>query len=386
MRLVDIAWNNLRRRRGKALLLVLGLAVGITTVVALQAITHTMRADVEVKLDEYGANILIVPRSNSLSLSYGGLTVAAAAYDVGELTDQDVARISTIPNSANLSIIAPKLLSAVEVEGQTVLLAGVDFASELELKKWWHLLEGRRPEADDEAIVGARVASLLGLGVGSPVRVGDSVFRVVALLAENGTQDDDMLFVSLDAARRALGRPGGVSLVEVAALCTTCPIEDIVEQIEAVLPQARVSALRQAVTLRMEMVGQLSRFSLLLSGVVLFIGGLVVLTTMLGAVTERKQEIGLFRAIGFRGAHIVRIIFTEAALLSILGGLLGWLVGMVTAVLLAPGVARVDISVRWDPWLAVGAVGLALLVGLLASLYPAVRAARLDPTTALRAL
>jgi ABC-type transport system, involved in lipoprotein release, permease component len=82
----------------------------------------------------------------------------------------------------------------------------------------------------------------------------------------------------------------------------------------------------------------------------------------------------------------VRIILTEAALLSVVGGLLGWLVGMAAAVLLAPGIARADIAVPWDPWLAVGAVGLALIVGLLASLYPAVRAARLDPTTALRSL
>lgn len=385
MKLADIAWNNLRRRKGKALLLVLGLAVGVTTVVALQAITHTLRADVEVKLDEYGANILVVPHSNSLSLSYGSLTVAAAPYDVGKLTDQDVALISTIPYSPYLSIIAPKLLSAVELGGQTVLMAGVDFASELELKKWWHL-EGQRPQTDSDAIAGARAAALLGLQVGSQVRVGDSVFRIVAVLAENGTQDDDMLFVGLDAAQRALGRPDEVSLVEVAALCTVCPVEDIVEQIQAVLPQARVSALRQAVTLRMQTVEQLSYFSLLLSGVVLFIGGLVVLTTMLGAVTERKQEIGLFRAIGFRGTHIARVILTEAALLSVVGGLLGWLIGMVAAVLLAPGVARVDIAVRWDPWLAVAAVGLALVVGLLGSLYPALRAARLDPTTALRSL
>jgi putative ABC transport system permease protein len=385
MKLVDIAWNDLRRRRGKALLLVLGLAVGITTVVALQAITHTLRADVEVKLDEYGANILIVPRSNTLSLSYGGLTVSAAAYDVGELTERDVGLLWTIPFSRNLSIVAPKLLSAVEIADQTVLVAGVDFASELELKKWWRL-EGRAPEADDEAVVGARVASLLGLDMGSLVQVGNGTFRIVAVLAENGTQDDDILFIDLDAARRVLGRPGSVSLIEVAALCSACPVEEIVKQIEAVLPQARVSALRQAVTLRMETVEQLSRFSLLLSGVVLFIGGLVVLTTMMGAVSERRQEIGLFRAIGFRGAHIVRIILTEAALLSVVGGLLGWLVGMAAAVLLAPGIARADIAVSWDPWLAVGAVGLALIVGLLASLYPAVRAARLDPTTALRSL
>jgi len=103
-------------------------------------------------------------------------------------------------------------------------------------------------------------------------------------------------------------------------------------QIERAVPQARVTALRQAVTLRMEMVGQLMRFSWALSAVVLVIGGLVVLTTMLGSVSERKQEIGVLRAIGFRRRHIVNVILTEATLVSVLGGVLGWLVGMGIAV------------------------------------------------------
>jgi putative ABC transport system permease protein len=389
MRLVDIAWNNLRRRKGKVFLLVLGLTIGVTTVVALQAITRTMKADVATKLDEFGANILVVPRSDSLSLSYGGLTVSSTAYDVGELTAQDAERILTIRNAANVSVIAPKLLSAVRLpaqeQDQLVLVAGVDFDAELRLKKWWRLI-GKPPESDDQAIIGARVANLLDLSVGSQVEVGNRAFEIVAILAENGTQDDDMLFIDLGVAQQALNRPGAISLIEVAALCTACPIEDMVAQIQEVLPQARVTGLRQAVTLRMETVGQITRFAWALSAVVLVIGGLVVLTTMLGAVAERRQEIGVFRAIGFRRAHIVRVILAEAALMSLAGGILGWLIGMGAATFLAPAVAQVSVAVQWNPLLAVGAVGIALIVGLLSSFYPAIRAAQLDPTSALRAL
>ena len=385
MGLIDIVWNNLRRRKGKVFLLVLGLTIGVTTVVALQAITRTMRDDVGVKLDEFGANILVVPQSNSLSLSYGGMTVSSAAYDVGELTSLDMERIQTIPNAANISTIAPILLSAVQVKGQYVLVAGVDLEAELRMKKWWQL-DGRAPQADGEALAGARVAELLGLSVGSQVPVGNRTFEIVATLAENGMQDDDMLFVDLNAAQSALNRFGTISLVEVSALCNACPIEEMIRQIQEAVPQARVTGLRQAVALRMETVDQLTRFAWALSAVVLVIGGLVVLTTMLGAVAERKQEIGIFRAMGFRRTHIMRVILAEAALVSLVGGLLGWLIGMVAATLLASSVAQISVAVQWNPWLLLGAVGTALFLGVLSSLYPAVRAAQLDPNTALQAL
>jgi putative ABC transport system permease protein len=163
-------------------------------------------------------------------------------------------------------------------------------------------------------------------------------------------------------------------------------VEDMVKQISGVLPQARVTALRQAVTLRMDTVGQLGRFAMAVSAVVMAIGSLVVLTTMMGAVAERRQEIGLFRALGFRQRHVMGIILGEAAVVSLLGGLFGWLLGMGAAVVLAPRLAAVTMPVLWSPWLALGAIGGALLVGLLASLYPATNAARLDPTTALRSL
>jgi putative ABC transport system permease protein len=385
MTLTRIAWSNLWRRKSKVALLVLGLTIGVTTVVALQAITQTLRADVETKLDEFGANILIVPRSDSLALSYGGMTVSSAAYEVGELTMSDAEQIHTIPNARNVSIVAPKLLSTAEVDDMTILVAGVDFEAELRLKQWWHLL-GSAPQSEDEAIAGARLASLLDLSIGSPVQVGDQTFRIAAILVENGSQDDDILFIDLGAAQHTFNRPGAISMIEVSALCTACPIEDMVAQIQSVMPQARVTGLRQAVTLRMETVGQLTRFAWALSGIVLVIGSLVVLTTMLGAVTERKQEIGVFRAMGFRRAHIVRVILTEAALVSLVGGLMGWLVGMATATLLAPSIAQVSVEVAWDPWLGIGAIGTAVALGLVSSLYPALRAARLDPNTALRAL
>lgn len=385
MRLSDVIWSNLRRRRGRMFLLVLGLVLGVGTVVALMAITATLQEDVANKMDQFGANILIVPRSSSLSLSYGGLTVAAASYDVGELTLADLERIRTIKNARNISVVAPKLLSAVQIAGRPVLVAGVRFAEELRLKQWWQVEEGHEPTAPDEALAGRRLANLLGLRPGISLEIGKRTFRLTGILAENGSQDDDILFVDLAAAQEAMGRPGKVSLAEMAALCSACPVEDIVAQIGEILPQAQVTALRQAVALRMQTVGQLERFALAVSAVVVTIGGLVVLTTMLGAVAERRQ-IGLFRALGFRQRHVMEIILGEVGVVSLAGGILGWLAGMGAAVVLAPHVANVTTPVPWNPLLGLGAVGTALAVGLGAGFYPARHAAQIDPTIALRSL
>jgi putative ABC transport system permease protein len=385
MSLIDVVIHNLRRRKGRKALLMLGMTIGAATVVALTAIMQTMNADVATKLDEYGANILIVPQANGLSLSYGGVAVASAAYDVAELTLSELERIQTIKNAKNISVVAPKLLGAFNVGGRSILAAGVRFEDELRLKQWWRV-EGQEPLATDEALAGLRLAQALELRPGSQLEISGRSLRVVGILAENGSQDDDILFIDLNTAQQIMNKPGSVSLVEVAALCTACPVEDMVEQIAAVLPQARVTALRQAVTLRMETVGQLSRFALVVSIVVVAIGGLVVLTTMLGAVAERRQEIGLFRALGFRQRHVMEIVLGEAAVMTLAGGALGWLLGMGMAVLLTPRLAGVTAPVLWDLRLALAATGGAVLVGVAASLYPAMHAARLDPTTALRSL
>ena len=385
MRLMDVTLRNLRRRMGRKLLLMLGLMIGVATVVALMAITASLEADVATSLDEYGANILIVPKADDLSMTYGGVAVASAAYDVGELTVSDLERIETIKNARNISVVAPKLLGAITMRDRSVLVAGVRFEDEFRLKQWWDL-DGEEPDAPDEAMAGLRLAKALRLNPGDDVVVNDRAFRVTGILAENGSQDDDILFIDLGAAQQVMDKPGGVSLIEVSALCTACPIEEMVNQISGALPQARVTALRQAVTLRMETVGQLSRFAFAVSIVVVVIGALVVLSTMLGAVTERRQEIGLFRALGFRQRHVIRIILGEAALVSLMAGVAGWLAGMGVATVLAPRLANVSSAVGWNPWLATGAVAGALLMGTLGSLYPAINAARLDPTTALRSL
>ena len=93
MRLYHISLGNLKRRKGKMILLSLGLSIGIAVVIAMIGITSKMKADVEKKLDEYGANIIVSPKSEGLSLNYGGLHVTDTSYDIEELSNSDAVLI-----------------------------------------------------------------------------------------------------------------------------------------------------------------------------------------------------------------------------------------------------------------------------------------------------
>jgi putative ABC transport system permease protein len=110
----------------------------------------------------------------------------------------------------------------------------------------------------------------------------------------------------------------------------------------------------------------------------------MIFTTMMGAVIERTKEIGVLRAIGFRKAHIVKELMLEVAVISTLGGLAGWAAGTAASFAALPYFAETDVRVHIEPSIALAAVLAGLAVGMLSSLYPIIRASKLDPYEAVR--
>jgi putative ABC transport system permease protein len=386
MKLHDISINNLRRRKAKMAFLTIGLTVGIATIVTLVTLTRSMSNDIERKMDEFGANILVTPQSNGLAMNYGGISLGGVTFDQREILESDLARIRTIANHRNISAISPKVLGGVRIGTHDVLLVGVDFESELKMKQWWKVF-GDTPKSSGEILIGSDASRVLNVNPGDSLTIKGEVFKVAGVLDQTGSQDDSLVFAALPKAQKILGKEGKITIAEVAALCSGCPIGDMVTQIAEKLPDAKVSAIQQVVEGRLKALDQFKRFSWAMAGVVLFIGSLIVFVTMMGSVSERTTEIGVFRAIGFRKSHIMRVILLEAALVSLLAGFLGYGAGMGGAKLALPFMAESNnVHLVWDPAIAGGAVVLALLLGLLASLYPALHASKMDPTEALRAL
>jgi len=385
LKLYNISINNLKRRKGKMLFLVMGLVIGIATIVTLVSITESMSRDIEERLDRFGANIVMMPRSEGLSLAYGGISVGGVNYQTTEFLETEIARIHSIKNSKNLGIVAPKVLGAWELQGKKVLLMGADLEAELAMKTWWQF-EGMPSGKTDELIIGSEVAKTFDLNIGDTIELGGQGFHIASILHPTGGQEDEIIIGDLHTIQRILGKEGRVSLVEISAFCRGCPISEITLQIAEKFPQAKVTALKQAVMAKMQSIDLIKSFSYGVAILVILIGSLLVFVSMMGSVNERTREIGIFRAIGFRQGHVMQIILLEAMAVGLIGGATGFLVGNGVAWAALPFVIQKGTFAGVNAYLGGGSILLAVALSLLASLYPAIKASRLDPSTALRAL
>ncbi len=385
MTLRSIALANLRRRKARTAFLIAGLLIGVATVVALLTLARSMTGQAEAGLESYGANIVITPKTKEVALTYGGIDVGGVSVGDRGLDEADLEQVRAIPARASIAVVAPELVGAVRVKGHRVLLMGVEPAAQFELKRWWSVDAGRPPRDEREVVAGAEAARVLELEMGDTVRIHGERFTVTGVLRPTGGQDDDLLVAELGDVQRLLGREGELTLIEVAAVYSGAPVDQVVRELSAALPEAQVAAVREAVAGRLHAVDQFRSFSLAIAGIVVGIEVLVVFLTVMGSVSERTTEIGVFRAIGFRRAQITRLVLLEAVAAGVVAGALGYAAGMGVSYAVLPALDE-GAAVAWMPLLGVAAVAGATLTGVLAALYPALRAGRLEPTEALRAL
>ncbi len=392
MKLYNISLQSLRRRKSRTAFLVIGLLLAVASFVTLYVVSENVNKSVAENLDEFGANMLITPQSDGLNLNYGGISITGLTFENNNLNQEDIEKIKTIKNKDNLSVIAPKLFNSVKIitlngtNEKNMVAAGINFKDEIRLKKWWRI-RGKYPSQENEILVGNEVSKLLGTKLNQKINLNGEEFLISGILEETGSQDDALIFLDLKKSQDLFNKKNELSLIEIAARCYDCPIEEIVRQTSGKLPRAKVTAIKQSIESKMTAIHRFEHFSLGISGVILIISLLIVFTNVNASVNERTKEIGIFMSVGFRRWHIIKIILLEVLIASFIAGVFGFFIGIAGAKIITPILSMDNsIKINFSYTLLFISAGLAVTAGLLASVLPALKAARLDPTVAFRSL
>jgi len=380
---VRLAAGRLRANALRSLLTVVGLVIGVGSVVTLVAVGNGSAADVNDQFSRLGSNTMTVMGGRGFG---GGIAGTAGSNQTLTLADVEAVR-----RLDSVRAVAP----LVQTQGTTTAIQSVDNLQLAGGAFFSSFAEGRGLKL---AVLGASLAADLGLdargAVGTTLDVGTERYQVVGLLKETGqgaqSQDDSML-VPLDAIKgRLVSASPSVSQLRVAAadgatdryqgevtatLRTSHELGPEDDNDFITLDPTNLIEARQASSTNF------TRLITAIAAISLIVGGIGVANVMLVAVRERIREIGIRRAVGARRRDIVAQFLTEATVLSVIGGLLGVAAGLALAYAL-PHLTDQRTVVSYPA--AALALAISALVGILAGLGPANQAAALDPATALR--
>ena len=375
----------LRTRRLRAALSALGIAIGVGAIVAVLGLSSSSQAGLLAEIDRLGTNLLTVTNGQDFTGGTAELPLAAPSR-IGRIgpvtqvqctggTDAHAYRSPLIPSlNTNALTVAAASLGLPRTVGTSVARG-----------RYLNSATAREPTA----VLGAAAAQRLGIDRiyrGERIWVGGQWFYVVGILrpAVLAPEIDSSVLVGFRAARKYLGFDGHPSAIYVRART------DQVAAVQSVLgasanPEApnevNVSQPSDALTARAEAKSALNGLFLGLGAVALLVGAVGVANIMIISVLERRSEIGLRRALGATRGQIRTQFLSEAVLLALAGGAAGVAMGALATVIYANTKqwSVVIPAVAWG-----GGIAAALVIGAVAGLVPALRAARLSPTEALR--
>ena len=384
-------WRIIRRlfgaNRGRLFVMLLALGAGAAVTAALLNLQVDAKRRLTTEFRTFGPNVVISPRNSSDSLGF----LNDSLFD--RIPNQN--RFGSIPKAEFLYGVVDVSLAKLGDENpdngaisNRVILVGYahsDFHAEqvlprslLDAEEQWKGVSSLR------CAVGQRVASTLKMAPGDGVwfRNGPQRYSVAAtVLSSTGGPEDNQVFFYLDAVQKLLAQPHHISLIQLSVPGTSEEIVRFVEELQPQLGDAEGRPIRQFTEAQAKIYNSISGILNYTVGIVLVLTGLCVMAAMTNVAMERKNDVGLMKAIGGSVRRVLRLFLAEAALLGLAGGMIGG----ATGIFLSIGLGKAVFGVAARPRLIVYpvAVALTIIVAIL-SAYPLRRLASIRPASVFR--
>ncbi len=389
---ITLAYRNITARKARTLLTLLGIAVGIAAIVSLISIGQSM---------EYAIVEELTPMVDIISVMPGAVIPGRGYVPLGAFTEGDIEDVGRIDG---VDEVAGWMMGVLEIEHRRevipIELMGGDAHDimdmygpfvEIEDGRWLHERDRRG------VVIGYSVATDY---FEEEIRVGDRIEidgeRIVVVgIMRGGTfaaEVDHQIFAITETARDLLGVDDIMFIM--VRVYDIDRVEEIADEIEETINEnhrleefATAMTIGAAIDAIGEIFGIISAVLVGIGSIALVVGCIGIINSMLMSVMERTREIGIMKAIGATNGDILFLFLMEAGMISLVGGIFGIILGIATAKIVGIGLATflmIDMPLIISPEIIIGGMALAVLVGVIAGLYPARKAAKMSPVEAVR--
>jgi len=413
-----LVYESFRRQKRRKLLAGVAITLGVGVATAMIAVATDIGDKISRELRTYGANLIVTPQEDTLDVQIGGVDFKPPS-DGAYLNEADLPKIKGMFWRNNIVGFAPMLPVSVGVndaDAKNLTLLGTYFSKRLHFGKeefttgvrithpWWKVQGAWPDDNSSDVLLGESLAAKLGRKAGDEVTIAGQTHRIAGILSTGGAEDNQIV-APLALAQQILGKPGAVRRLYVSALtkpedalarrdpksmnpemfdrwyCSPY-VASIAYQLQEAIPHSHAEQIRQIAQNEGTVLSRIKGLMLLVTLAALFASALAVSAAMATAIFERRNEVGLMKALGAGNISVAALFFAEALLLALIGGVLGFVGGA----LLARQIGRsiFDSQITIEPVLFPVILAIAVIVTFAGSAMAIRRAVKFDPVYALR--
>jgi len=411
-----LVYESFRRQKRRKVLAGVAITLGVGVATAMIAVATDIGDKISRELRTYGANLIVTPQQDTLDLQIDGVDLKPPS-DGAYLNEADLPKIRGTFWHHNIVGFSPMLPVNVSLgNGRNVTLLGTYFSKPLSFGRedfvtgvtithpWWKVAGSWPNDNSSDVLVGQSLAARLDTTPGQALDVAGQPHRISGILSTGGPEDNQIV-APLSIAQQILGKPGAVRRLYVSAMtkpedalarrdpktmnaelfdrwyCSPY-VQSIAYQLQEAIPHSHAEQIRQVAQNEGTVLSRIKGLMLLVTLAALFASALAVSAAMATMIFERRNEVGLMKALGAGGGSIAALFFVEAMLLALMGGVIGFAGGAILAREIGKAIFNANITI--DPVLFPIILALAVIVTFTGSALAIRRAVRFDPVYALR--
>jgi putative ABC transport system permease protein len=377
-----LVFKNLTRKKSRFLFTILGISVGIASLVTLLSLGTGLEAEVKKQSQALGAELVVTPKG---WCAYEQISVLTGESLPEAIPNEDVEKVAGIKGITAI----PYLVQKTAIKNQPVTVVGILPGPMKQFKKW-EIDRGEYRLDRESAVVGASIAQQFELKTGDKLTIRGTEFLLAGILKEMGNRDDLVIYLDLTTAQKLYGVGDKVSFIAVK-------VDDVTQMdrySQEIQERANVAVVsdKQLIRSVLAIMGTVRNTLQMIAAVAVLAAAFGIINTMLTAIHERKREIGILQALGAKRRTIFSLFLYESGLYGLFGGILGLVAGFALSFFAAPYIQQSEFtaflgSAQTAEVLSLAIIGEAMLfavaVACLAGVYPAWQASRLSPVEAI---